>query len=86
MSETPKPTLEQAVAIARNEIVLMHSKSEEVSTRGFDKLVSLLQQQSNQMTTMNDELKRLQGLLEKNKIDHKPKPISAPPTLPETKK
>ncbi len=73
MSETPQPTLEEAIAIARNEIVLIHSKSEEVSTRGFDKLVSLLQQQSKQMVAMNDELKRLQGILEKNKIEYKNK-------------
>lgn len=73
MSETPQPTLEQLIANSRNEIVLMHSKSEEVSTRGFDQLVSLLQKQSSQLNQMNDELKRLQELCEKNKIEYKNK-------------
>ena len=51
----------------------MHSKSSEVSTRGFDQIVSFLQQQSNQLKEMNEELKRLQGLCEKNKIEYKNK-------------
>jgi hypothetical protein len=73
LSETPTPTLEQLIANTRNEIVLMHSKSEEVSTRGFDQIVSFLQQQSNQLKEMNEELKRLQELCEKNKIEYKNK-------------
>ena len=73
MSETSQHTLEETIAMIRNEIVLMHSKSEEVSTRGFDKLVLLLQQQSRQAITINDELKRLQQILEKNKIEYKNK-------------
>jgi hypothetical protein len=73
LSETSQHTLEETIAMIRNEIVLMHSKSEEVSTRGFDKLVLLLQQQSRQAITINDELKRLQQILEKNKIEYKNK-------------
>jgi methyl-accepting chemotaxis protein len=73
LSEIPKPTLEQLIANTRNEIILIHSKASETSTRGFDQIVSLLQQQSNQLKEMNDELKRLQELLEKNKIEYKNK-------------
>lgn len=83
MSEIPQPTLEQLIANSRNEIVLMHSKSEEVSTRGFDQLVSLLQKQSIQLKEMNEELKRLQVLCEKNKIEYKNK---EPPKQNTTKK
>ena len=73
MSEPPKLTLEELIANTRNEIVLMHSKSEEVSTRGYDQVVSFLQQQANQLKEMNEELKRLQELCEKNKIEYKNK-------------
>ena len=73
MSEPQKITLEQLIANTRNEIVLVHSKSEEVSTRGFDEIVLLLQKQSNQLKGMNEELKRLQELLDKNKIEYKNK-------------
>jgi len=73
LSETPKLTLEELIANTRNEIVLIHSRASEVSTRGYDQIVSLLQQQSNQLKEMNDELKRLQELCEKNKIEYKNK-------------
>lgn len=68
MSQTQ--SIEEAIAITRNEIVLMHSKCEEVSTRGFDRLVSFLQQQSQQMVKLNDEVKRLEELCQKNNINH----------------
>ena len=73
MSEKPQLTLEELIANTRNEIVLIHSRASEVSTRGYDQIVSLLQQQSNQLKEMNDELKRLQELCEKNKIEYKNK-------------
>jgi len=44
-----------------------------------------IQQVLQMLTKEQAESKRLRELLEKNKIDHKPKPIT-PPTLPETKK
>lgn len=45
-----------------------------------------IQQVLQMLTKEQEESKRLRELLEKNKIDHKPKPVTAPPTLPETKK
>jgi len=67
------PTLEESIAFSRNEIVLMHSKCEEVSTRAYDGIILLLQKQGTQLKQVSDELKRLQEILEKNKIEYKNK-------------
>lgn len=83
------PSLEQMISQARNEIVLMHSKSEEVSIRGFDQLVSLLQQQSKHLETSNMENTRLQELCKENSIDYAipvQKPVPVPKVVTSAKK
>lgn len=58
----------------RNEIVLAHSRNEQVSLAAFDKMVQQIQQFLQKLQVKEQEIKRLEVLCEKNKIDTKPKP------------
>jgi len=74
LSQDPQGTaLDQAIASLRNNIILGHSKSEELSLNAYDKVVMLLQQQGTKLTESQKEIQRLQELCNQNKIDYKPK-------------
>ena len=74
MSQQPQHvSLDQAIGTFRNNIVLGHSKSEEIALDSFDKIVSLIQQQGTTITEKDKEIKRLQDLCKENKIDTNPK-------------
>ena len=51
----------------------MHNKSQEVSVGAFNKVVQQLQQAMQIIKQKDDEIKRLEGLCDTNKIDHKSK-------------
>ncbi len=51
----------------------MHNKSQEVSVGAFNKVVQQLQQTMQVLKQKDDEIKRLEGLCDANKIDHKSK-------------
>ena len=55
----------------RNTVVLAHSQSEQMSLSAFDKLVDALKQQTIKLQNSDEEIKRLEGICEKNKIDYK---------------
>ena len=58
----------------RTELVLSHSRNEQISLAAFDKLVQQLQQAITLIKAKDDEIKRLAELCTKNKIDINPKP------------
>ena len=51
----------------------MHNKSQEVAVGAFNKVVQQLQQAMQVLKQKDDEIKRLEGLCDTNKIDHKSK-------------
>lgn len=65
-------TLDQFISRLRNEIVLSHSQTEQFSLGAFDKIVQQIQQLGQLLKTKEDEIKRLQDICNKNKIDFKP--------------
>lgn len=67
------------LASLRNSIVITSSQSEQVSLSAFDKLVDALKQQIIKLQTSDEEIKRLQGICEKNKIDYKLQPVESKP-------
>ncbi len=67
-----KQTLEEFISILRNEVVLAHSRSEQVSLASFDKMIQQFQQFTQLLQTKEKEIKRLEELCNKNKIDTKP--------------
>jgi len=71
----------------RNELVLFQQKASEVSTKTFDELSNQIIQLAQMVQDKDSEIKNMQELCDKNKIDYKPKqpsPQTMPP--PETKK
>ena len=72
-AQPPQQTVEQYLAQLQNEIVLMHNKSQEVAVGAFNKVVQQLQQAMQIIKQKDDEIKRLEGLCDTNKIDHKSK-------------
>ena len=85
---TPQPpqSLEEFFTQGQNEIILGHNNSQQRSLAVFNRMGQQIQQVLQMLTKEQQESKRLRELLEKNKIDHKPKSITAPATLPDTKK
>ena len=71
---TQNTSVEQLLAQKRNEIVLFQQKASEIATKSYDELSQQILQLRNMLQTKDDEIKRLQGLCEKNKIDFKPAP------------
>ncbi len=65
--------IEQFVNQLQNEIILAHNKSQQVSLTAFSQIAQQLQQILQLVQRKDTEIKRLQGLCEKNKIEYKPK-------------
>ena len=70
--------LQQFATQGQNEIILIHNKSQETSLAIFNKSLQELQQALQLIQIKDTEIKRLQELCTKNKIDIQPKPKNAP--------
>ena len=64
----------QYLVSLRNEVLVTQAKAQEIATGAFDRLVQQIQQLSKLIADKDAEIKRLEELCEKNKIDAKPKP------------
>jgi len=71
-------SVEQFLAQKRNELVIFQQKTSEISVKIVDELSTQIMQIGQMMQTKDVEIKRLQELCEKNKIDHKPIAKSPP--------
>lgn len=66
-------TVEEFLIQKRNDLVILQQKANEYATRTFDDLGQYIRQQIKILQLRDNEIKRLEELCEKNKIDHKPK-------------
>ena len=78
-------SVEQFLAQKRNELVIFQQKTSEISIKIVDELSTQIIQLSQMLQTKDVEIKRLQELCEKNKINHKPVEKSAPKETPVAK-
>ena len=76
-------SIEQFLAQKRNDLVIFQQKASEVSTKTFDELSAQIIQLAQMVQNKDSEIKNMQELCDKNKIDYTPKPPS-PQTKPET--
>ena len=70
-SQTQNLSVEQFLAQKRNELVIFQQKASEISTRTFDELSAQIIQLGQMLQTKETEMKRLEELCEKNKIEYK---------------
>lgn len=70
----PQKSLEEFLAQNQNEIILGCNNSQQRSLASFNRVVQQLQTVLQLLQLKEDEIKRLEKLCEKNKIDHKPAP------------
>ena len=66
-------SIDQVLAARRNDLVLVQQKANEYITKTVDELSGQLLQAAQMLQQKDVEIKQLQGLCEKNKIDYKPK-------------
>ena len=66
-------SIEQFLAQKRNELVLFQQKASEISTKTFDDLSNQIIQLAQMIQDKDAEIKNMQELCDKNKIDYKPK-------------
>ncbi len=66
-------SVEQFLAQKRNELVIFQQKTSEIAVKIVDELSTQIMQIGQMMQTKDVEIKRLQELCEKNKIEYKPK-------------
>ena len=66
-------SIEQFLAQKRNELVIFQQKASEVSTKTFDELSAQIIQLAQMVQDKDAEIKNMQELCDKNKIDYKPK-------------
>lgn len=85
-AQNPQPTIEQILNNMRNELVLVQSRSNQLSLDSFDKLVAQIQQFSNALNTKQQEINRLEELCKKNSIDSTIKKQEKPLVVPPAKK
>ena len=85
-AQKPQPTIEQILNNMRNELVLVQSRSNQLSLDSFDKLVVQIQQFSNVLNTKQQEINRLEELCKKNSIDSTIKKQEKPLVVPPAKK
>ncbi len=76
-------SVEQFLAQKRNELVIFQQKTSEISIKIVDELSTQIMQIGQMMQTKDVEIKRLQELCEKNKIEYKPK-TQVPADQPKT--
>ena len=69
LSAPQQINLEQYLASLRNEILLAQAKSQEISLAAYDRVKQQVEQLTKVMTEKDVEIKRLQELCDKNKID-----------------
>ncbi len=76
-------TLEEFISQLQNEIILAYNKSQQISLSSFNKISQQLQQAIQIINEKDKEVKRLEELCEKNKIEFKPKVVQ---NIPQIKK
>jgi len=70
---TQNPSVEQFLAQRRNDLVIFQQKASEISTKTFDELAQQIMQLGQIGQRKDLEIKRLQELCDKNKVEYKPK-------------
>ena len=73
-----QPSLEEFFTQGQNEIILGHNNSQQRSLAVFSRMGQQIQQVLQALTKEQEETKRLRELLEKNKIEYKPKTPEVP--------
>ena len=85
-NQNPNISIEQFLAQKRNELVIFQQKAGEVSTKTFDELSAQIIQLAQMVQNKDSEIKNMQELCDKNKIDYTPKPPLPQTVPPQTKK
>lgn len=65
-----QPSTEEIIVSLRNNEIISHSNCQQTSMATFDKLLSFLQQQGALLTEKTNEVKRLEEMCTKHKINY----------------